>query len=480
MHEPYDSLTAPDARHRRDARRWSRPTGYTAAMARRQYTARQAAVEVIRKLREAGHVAYLAGGCVRDELLGMEPKDYDVATEATPQTVRGLFPRSRYVGEAFGVCLVFVGSHAIEVATFRSEWGYHDGRRPDHVIFTDARHDAERRDFTINGLFEEPREVMDPQLETPPTEAAPPPGIRGRIVDYVGGVADLEAGVVRAIGDPDERFAEDYLRMLRAVRFAARLGFEIEATTAAAIRATARYLGQISRERIGGEVRVMLAGDAADPPVAVALMQQLRLDGPVLNEDHRDAPPQLLGRLSTPIALPTALAAWMLDRHLAPQQLQPVVDFAHNQANGVIRKWRSALSLSNIERDHLRGTLALLTGAADWPTLDVAKRKRLLAQPLWLQSAQLLEAIDPATAQKIEREAAPLLAQGVAPTPLIGGNDLIAMGYAPGPQFGPLLEQVYDAQLAGDITTMQQARAWVQQRAGDAGLRRDAASDRIE
>ena len=174
---------------------------------------RDAALAVVHTLRAAGHTAYLAGGCVRDALLGLEPKDHDVATDATPDTVQSLFRSTAAVGAAFGVVLVYIpmpqrGRHTIEVATFRAEGAYSDGRRPDEVRFTTAEEDAKRRDFTINGLFADP----------------PPEGESGddTTIDFVGGQDDLKAGVIRAIGAPGARFGEDYLRMLRAVRFAAR------------------------------------------------------------------------------------------------------------------------------------------------------------------------------------------------------------------------------------------------------------------
>lgn len=431
-------------------------------------TPREAAVGIVRRLREAGHVAYLAGGCVRDALLGMEPKDYDVATDARPEVVRKLFPRSRYVGEAFGVCLVRVGEAQVEVATFRAEWGYADGRRPDHVEFTDAEHDAQRRDFTINGLFADPLETVGFRIPDGGSDADPsairnPPSAVGRVIDFVGGVADLEAGLVRAIGDPDARFAEDYLRMLRAVRFAARLGFEVEAKTAAAIRPLAKYLGQISRERIGQEVGFMLG--SAKPKAwarAVELMQTLRLDGVVLNEDHREAGTGVLAALDSVAAYPTRLAAWAIDRYVGPRDLDAVADFVRQQSVRVIDRWRGALCLSNDDRDGLRGVLLLVERAAAWEACGVAKRKRLLAEPLWSEAERLLRALDvPERLNIIERDAAPLVAEGVAPTPLVTGDDLVAMGLKPGPAFGTLLDAVYDAQLEGRVATKADALAWV-------------------
>src|ERR1700722_18412178 len=198
------------------------------------------AVTVLRRLRGAGHVAYFAGGCVRDELLGLSPKDYDIATDAPPSRVRELFTSTQAVGAAFGVILVRHGPSVIEVATFRTDLEYHDGRHPDGVKFATAQEDAQRRDFTIKGLF------LDP--------------IENRVIDYVGGQADLTAKVLRAIGNPDQRFAEDHLRLLRAVRFASRFALQIEPTTAAAIAAHAHQLPGISPERLADEVRRMLAG----------------------------------------------------------------------------------------------------------------------------------------------------------------------------------------------------------------------------
>lgn len=381
---------------------------------------REAAIHIVSKLRGAGHTAYLAGGCVRDRLMGLAPKDYDVATSATPQQARKLFRRSRSVGESFGVVLVQVGRHGIEVATFRAEWGYHDGRRPDHVIFTDAEHDAQRRDFTINGLFEDP--------------------IEGKVIDYVGGQEDLRARVIRAIGDPDERFAEDYLRMLRAVRFAARFDFPIEPQTAEAIRRHAPKLGRISRERIGMEMRAMMSAEA------VRWMRQLHLDGPVLEEESRDDPAAALEALDPDADYPTKLAAWLTDR------------------GGDDGRWRRTLNLSNDEHDALRGAVRVMEAAKGWGRMNVAQRKRLLAEEHWPRGQLLLAAVAPALADRIEQEAMPLLAEGVAPPPLVSGDDLRAMGMPAGPRIGTLLHEVYDAQLGGEVADREAALQWVRAR----------------
>ena len=208
----------------------------------KRHTAKQAANKITTVLRENGHAALFAGGCVRDELLGRPPKDYDVATDAPPEAVVKLFRNTSQVGAKFGVVIVRWGGRQTEVATFRADGAYLDGRHPEQVTFSDAKADAERRDFTINGMF------LDPQ--------------GGQVIDYVNGRIDLQDRLIRAIGDPDRRFAEDHLRMLRAVRFATQLGFAIEPTTAQAIRSHADQLPQISEERIRMELEQIL-GDPA-------------------------------------------------------------------------------------------------------------------------------------------------------------------------------------------------------------------------
>ncbi len=228
----------------------------------------EAALHIVETLRAGGYEAYLAGGCVRDLLLGREPVDYDVATSATPDVVLEMFPRTFAVGAHFGVVLVASeagsgceqGSVAercvIEVATFRSDGAYSDGRHPDQVRYTkSAREDVQRRDFTINGLLLDPTSLVAPSANQAPAVRE---GLREGLIDYVGGLADLDAGVIRAIGDPRRRFEEDQLRLLRAVRFAARFGFALEAQTAAAIRALAHRIHAVSRERVRDELTKML------------------------------------------------------------------------------------------------------------------------------------------------------------------------------------------------------------------------------
>jgi tRNA nucleotidyltransferase/poly(A) polymerase len=381
-----------------------------AGQSRPRATPREAATRVVRALTEAGHVAYFAGGCVRDRLLGIEPKDYDVATDARPDAICAIFPRAQSVGEAFGVLLVRAAGHIVEVATFRTDGVYRDGRHPDAVEFSDAEHDASRRDFTINGLFEDP--------ET------------GGIIDHVGGQADLAAHEVNAIGDARARLREDRLRMLRAIRFAARFGFAIGAETAEAIREGAGDLRGVSRERIGQEVRWMLT----DPNRAVAAweMQYLGVDGPVLEEPSVVDAPRRLGQLPDEVAFGTALAAWALDRHaMSGRDLESVVE-----------GWTKALVLSNAEARELARALAVHRALrTTWGELGVAGQKRLAASDAFDAGLLLLRADDRQAFVDVRRRVLELDADGgLAPTPLITGGDLVATGLEPGPVFRRVLD----------------------------------------
>ncbi len=386
---------------------------------------REAATSIVRTLRDAGHVAYFAGGCVRDRLLGITPKDYDIATDAPPKRVRELFPRSQYVGQAFGVVLVLTEQSPVEVATFRKEAGYADGRRPDHVEFTNAEQDASRRDFTVNGLFEDP-------TTDPPT-----------VIDFVQGQADLQAQVLRAIGDPEERFGEDYLRMLRAVRFAARLGFTLESDTQDAIRLHAQRLKQISAERIGMEITAMLIGPRAAQ--AIEQLQTLGLDAPIFGQPAEDARcpalPSLADSQASPhVAVPLSL--WLNHRRptVAPEQAQQALALP----NEVIALWQAM--------DRLADT------PDRWPELTIAQRKRRLAEPAWPHAMLRWRALG-ADLETIRHDAQALAHDGIgiAPPPFITGDDLIRLGHRPGPAFKTMLDAIYDAQLQGEITSKTQA-----------------------
>jgi len=433
-------------------------------------SSREAALWVIRQLRGQGHVAYLAGGCVRDRLLGLMPKDHDVATDALLEVVKKLIPRTRLVGEAFGVALARVGSWSIEIATFRRESGYEDGRHPTKVEFTDAREDAVRRDFTVNGLFEDPfpSQVSNDEYQDASELATRTLDDGSVILDYVQGLQDLDALIIRAIGDPDMRFADDYLRMLRAVRFAAKLDFTIEPETAKAIRPLARYLGSISRERIGEETKKMLVGPK--PALAASLCQSLWLDGPTLNEDHKEP---LLPTLQAiqhwseqhpeqKIDIAVALGAWMLDRAELHGDLAGIVGFIHTSFDKTLGRWRDALCLSNELRDQLARSVRLIVRLRDWDQLDIAGRKRVLAESGYAAARQLLiMAGIEKLVERIDVESAPLFEEGVNPEPFVTGDDLIKLGHKPSPHFKTLLDEAYDRQLDGRDGSREQAMDWL-------------------
>jgi poly(A) polymerase len=378
---------------------------------------------VAQRLASADFTAYFAGGCVRDELMGHLPADYDVATNATPDEIRAVFPGARGVGEHFGVMLVRQGGRTIEVATFRGEGAYADGRRPGHVVFSDERTDALRRDFTINGLFMKPT--------------------TGEVIDHVGGRADLASRTLRAIGDADARLEEDRLRLLRAVRFAARFGFEMEPATREAVRRHAPELRGVSRERVGHEVRRMLAHPSR--AVAIALIETLGLAPATLLEEGACEIARVRS-LPGDASVHAALAAWMLDRASSlrwPERLA---------------RWTGALILSNAEVDAVAAALRARDALHErWEGLGVAGRKRLAAGPGFVDALALLEAEGDARARTIRAAVADLARTGLAPTPLLDGHALQGLGMKPGPDFRRILDAVYDAQLEGRVGDQQEA-----------------------
>lgn len=406
---------------------------------------RKDATAVLRRLREAGYEAYFAGGCVRDLLLGLEPTDWDVATSAPPARVRELFPRTQAVGQAFGVILVYQGRSVVEVATFRSEGDYRDGRRPGRVRFTTAQEDAARRDFTINGLFLDPLDG-------------------DRIIDFVGGREDLAARRLRAIGDPHERFREDHLRLLRAVRFAARFDLTVEEQTAAAIAAAAPMLTRISPERCGDELRLMLC-----PPSRAAawrllwkfgllhvLFRFLPVPADVRLREARSPMMHLAPGREAPFGL--ALAAGVLCAHASAgaREDELLAAMARDRATHAVRAMRRALRISNEESDDMSGALEGLAPLLSEPPPRVAVLRRFLAGPAAGLSRVLMEALHSAGffRQRIEWLRAELSRWATAlplPAPLINGDDLKDAGLSPGPLFKRILDAVYDAQLEGRV-----------------------------
>ena len=412
---------------------------------------RQFAADAVDRLTGAGFTALWAGGCVRDELLGKTPKDYDVATDARPEQVRELFGRKRTlaVGESFGVIVVLgpKGAGQIEVATFRSDGEYLDGRRPESVQFCSAEEDALRRDFTINGMFYDPS--------------------KQQVLDYVGGQRDLEAGIVRAIGDPRARMREDKLRMLRAVRFTATFDFELDEATADAVRSMADQITAVSAERISHELRRMLSH--ANRARALQLCRDVSLLSQVL--------PELDDVANDPAAWETLLVVLRRSGEAGTAgDVEFPLAFAALLSSVVVRSELDAtgaaqlaedigkrLKLSNREIYHAAWLLRHRESLHDAGQLSAAQLKRVLAQPHATDLLRLIRASDeandrtPADAAFCEAFLRTTSAIELDPLPLISGGELIRAGLIPGPRFKEILESVRDAQLNGEITTTEHA-----------------------
>ena len=416
---------------------------------------------VVTTLRGAGRHAYLVGGCVRDLLLGLIPKDFDVATDAPPEQILALFPGSGCVGAHFGVVLVRNGAVQVEVATFRSDRDYADGRRPTSVHFeTDPRQDALRRDFTINGL------LMDPDT--------------GEVLDFVGGRADLEGRIVRAIGDPAARFREDHLRLLRAIRFAARLGFEIDRATFDAIRVQHALIRTVSAERVRDElVRILTEGgarrgfellDAAGlldevlPEVAamkgVAQPPEFHPEGDVwihtllLLEKLGHATPTLaLGALLHDVGKPPTFR--IAERIRFDGHVERGVELAH----GILGRLR----FSNQDTGQVEALVEHHMRFKDVPRMKESTLKRFLRLPKFEEHLEL-HRLDCLAShgqldnyQLVRAKLESLPQEQLKPQPLVTGRDLIAEGYTPGPRFSQILGAVEDAQLEGRLASREEA-----------------------
>ena len=407
---------------------------------------RRFAYQVVERLREAGYEALWAGGCVRDLLLELPAMDYDVATSATPQQVREVFGQRRTlpVGAAFGVIIV-LGTHSeagqVEVATFRSDATYSDGRRPDAVVYSNAVEDAQRRDFTINGMF------FDPLAE--------------QLIDYVGGRQDLERGLIRAIGDADARIAEDKLRMLRAIRFAARFGFAIEAATQAALARHASELAIVSGERMALEMHktlVAIGREAALRNWAETRLLDVLLPRLAAEWSHAgERACRLLRSIRTSRWIaPLAAILFPLLEHEAPSQM----------VRHLCSDLKSRLKLSNDDVARLQFALASQT------VLDTCNRRSWSAVQPTLIDARMPVALDLFSARIDCGEADKLQldwleerlcwpAPQLNPAPLVDGNDLQRLGFSPGPQFKALLDRVRTAQLDGQLVDRGQALGWL-------------------
>ena len=422
---------------------------------------------VIAKLRGAGHQAYLVGGCVRDLLVGAQPKDFDVATDARPERIMELFPKSGQVGAHFGVVLVRDGFAQVEVATFRSDHDYADGRRPASVHFESGpRQDVLRRDFTINGLMME--------ADT------------GKVLDYVGGRADLERRVVRAIGDPDARFREDHLRLLRAVRLAARLGFEIDSTTFEAIGRHHALILKVSAERVREELtRILIAGGARrgfDLLDASGMLADLLPEVAAMKGvgQPREFHPE--GDVWTHTLLlleqldhPTATLAWGALLHdvgkPATFRVAERIRFDGHVEEGV-RLAHGILNRLRFSRDDMERVEALVANHMrfkDAHRMKESTLKRFLRMPGFGEHLELhrLDCLvsnqDLENYELVKRKLEELPEEQLKPAPLVTGADLIAEGYEPGPRFAGMLAAVEDAQLEGRVGSREEALAMVRE-----------------
>jgi poly(A) polymerase len=428
---------------------------------------RDAAIEIVRRLRKAGYEAVFAGGCVRDRILGIDPADYDIATSARPEEVEALFENTVAVGRKFGIIVVPAHGHDFEVATFRHDGPYLDGRHPSSVTFTTAEEDALRRDFTINAMFEDP--------------------IEGRVLDYTGGRNDLGARLVRAVGDPRRRFAEDRLRMVRAVRFAARLGFEIEAGTMAAIAEEASSIVEVSAERLGDEVaKILTEGRArrafelldASGLLAMVLPEMLAMKGCEQSPDYHPEGDVFVHTLACidrlPAGCPLTLALGVLLHDVAKPPCAVVregrptfyghCDLGARMAEDVCRRLRYSNAtterVSFLVAQHLRHTSA--------PDMRTSTLKRFLRQD-GIDELLELTRIDALASngdlghyEFCTRSLAELPETEIRPPRLVTGHDLIALGLTPGPAFKTILGQVEDAQLDGSVTSREEALALVE------------------
>jgi poly(A) polymerase len=436
-------------------------------------TEREFALDVVRKLQQAGFTALWAGGCVRDELLGLTPADYDVATNARPEQLRPLFKRRNEIGASFGVVQV-IGPKGddgewltIEVATFRSDVSYSDGRRPDAVVFSTPEEDAKRRDFTINGMFFDP--------------------VKSELIDYVGGQADLDAKVLRAIGDPAARFTEDKLRILRAVRIATRFDLTIDPATLAAAKRMAHEIRVVSPERIAEELRKLLVHP--NRARGVRLLREFDLVEPILPElvptftlpqgpptaptgtlwDHTVRVVEELGGLTPParqVSFPLAFAALLHDvgkpRVFARTPDRYTFHGHEHVGRQMAEQIADRLRLSTAEKVRVAWLVEKHMYLADAPTMRLSKLKPILVHPGIGELLALHRADALASGKSLEhvefceRMLRDTPREVLNPPPVLTGEDLIALGMTPGPEFKRLLDAVREAQLEGHVRTKEE------------------------
>ena len=427
----------------------------------------QTAREVAARLRAVGHIAYFAGGCVRDMVRGLTPKDYDIATDARPEVVQKIFPRTYAVGVHFGVIIVLENDFQFEVATFRSDEAYVDGRHPSAVRFSSPEEDAKRRDFTINGMF------YDPVAE--------------EVIDFVGGRADIAARMVRAIGEPAQRFAEDRLRMLRAVRFATALDYKIDSQTWDALLASAPSINQISAERIRDElVRIFLSPNRVrgwdlldssglmrailpelEAMKGVLQPEQFHPEGDVFQHTRL-----MLQFLQETVSVPLVFAVLL---HDVAKPVTATVDktgrirfnehdrIGAEMSEAIMRRLRFSGAEIEATVEMVRQHMVF----KDVPKMRVAKLKRFMARPTFDDELELHRVDCESSHRMLDnyefllRKREEFANEPIIPPPLLRGDDLIALGLKPGPKFGEILEAVETRQLEGTLRTREEALEWV-------------------
>ncbi len=435
---------------------------------------RLTALDIVRRLQGAGFEAFWVGGCVRDVLLGREPQDYDIATNARPEQIEALFPRTIPVGRQFGVILVVDNGHQFQIATFRAEAGYQDGRRPGTVRFSDAREDAIRRDFTVNGLFFDP--------------------VANQLHDWVGGEADLRARIIRTVGSPEERFGEDHLRLLRAVRFAAQLGFSIEPATFAAVRALAQKIIVVSAERIRDELNKLFS-----PPHAARGLELLHESG-LMSHVLPELVPTLTCRQSPdfhpegvvfehirlmlaqlPASLPDESLPWAALLHdiakprTASTGEDGLIHFYGHEKTGadMAEVILQRLRFPRKQTDDIVAAVRHHMQFKDVPHMRKSTLRRMLLRPTFplelelhrldcLGSHRRLDIYETLVRERAELESQPHLRP-----PLLNGNDLLALGIPPGRRIGELLAYAREMQLQEELKTREQALEWARLHADD-------------
>jgi poly(A) polymerase len=432
----------------------------------------ETARNIVARLREHDHIAYFAGGCVRDLVRGEIPKDFDIATDAKPEQVQRIFKRTYAVGAHFGVIVVLESDFQFEVATFRSDGIYIDGRRPVDVHFSSAEEDAKRRDFTINGMF------YDPVAE--------------QVIDYVGGRADVQAKLVRAIGEPQQRFAEDRLRMLRAVRFATVLEYEIDEATWRALSAHASAIVEISAERMRDElIRIFLSPDRVrgfdlldrsgllkailpemEPMKGCLQPEQFHPEGDVFQHTRL-----MLKLLPDEVSLPLVLSVLFHDVAkpitAATDETGRIRFNAHDRIGAEMTE--QIMERLRFSRAEINATVEMVRQHMvfkDVPRMRVAKLKRFMARPTFADELKLHRVDCESSHGMMEnyefllRKQEEFANEPIIPPPLVRGDDLIAMGLKPGPKFGEILEAVETRQLEGALKDRKEALAWVKKEFG--------------